>query len=99
MLNFHKPSIDDYGWIHDILYPANLPGADNTFHNMYFWECYYGEVGLAEGFVTQHLTQDGCPRTVFRPIFIRREMATCGPPWRRSCRTQSSAEKNSACAA
>ena len=59
MLNFHKPSIDDYGWIHDILYPANLPGADNTFHNMYFWECYYGEVGLAEGFVTQHLTQDG----------------------------------------
>ena len=26
---------------------------------MYFWECYYGEVGLAEGFVTQHLTQDG----------------------------------------
>ena len=44
MLNFHKPSISDYTWIHDILYPANLPGADNTFHNMYFWECYYGEV-------------------------------------------------------
>ena len=59
MLNFHKPSIDDYGWIHDILYPANLPGADNTFHNMYFWECYYGEVAEVCGHVTQRLSQDG----------------------------------------
>ena len=40
MLNFHKPSIADYGWIHDITYPANLPGVDMSFHNMYFWECY-----------------------------------------------------------
>ena len=47
MLNFHKPSIDDYNWIHDILYPANLPGADNTFHNMYFWECYYDDAFAA----------------------------------------------------
>ena len=37
MLNFHKPSIADYGWIHDITYPANLPGVDMSFHNMYFW--------------------------------------------------------------
>ena len=59
MLNFHKPSIDDYGWIHDILYPANLPGADNTFHNMYFWECYYGEVAEVCGHVTQRLSQRG----------------------------------------
>ena len=59
MLNFHKPSIDDYGWIHDILYPANLPGADNTFHNMYFWECYYGEVAEVCGHVTQRLSQNG----------------------------------------
>ena len=36
MLNFHKPSIADYGWIHDITYPANLPGVDMSFHNMYF---------------------------------------------------------------
>ena len=49
MLNFHKPSIADYGWIHDITYPANLPGADMSFHNMYFWECYYGEVAQAAG--------------------------------------------------
>ena len=86
MLNFHKPSIDDYGWIHDILYPANLPGADNTFHNMYFWECYYGEVAEVCGHVTQRLSQDGVSTYLY-------------PPWRRSCRTQSSAEKNSACAA
>ena len=59
MLNFHKPSIDDYNWIHDILYPANLPGADNTFHNMYFWECYYGEVAEVCGHVTQRLSQRG----------------------------------------
>ena len=59
MMNFHKPSIDDYGWIHDILYPANLPGADNTFHNMYFWECYYGEVAEVCGHVTQRLSQNG----------------------------------------
>ena len=59
MLNFHKPSIDDYNWIHDILYPANLPGADNTFHNMYFWECYYGEVAEVCGHVTQRLSQNG----------------------------------------
>ena len=42
MLNFHKPSIADYGWIHDIRI-LNLPGVDMSFHNMYFWECYYGE--------------------------------------------------------
>ena len=59
MLNFHAPSAKDYEWIHPILYRAGLPGADYTFQSMYFWECYYGEVGLAEGFVTQHLTQDG----------------------------------------
>ena len=35
MLNFHKPSIADYGWIHDITYPANLPGVDMSFHYMY----------------------------------------------------------------
>ena len=60
MLKFHKPSIADYAWITDILSRAELPGADNTFHNMYFWECYYGEVAEAAGFVTQLLTQDGC---------------------------------------
>ena len=59
MLNFHKPSIADYGWIHDITYPANLPGVDMSFHNMYFWECYYGEVAQAAGFVTQRLSKDG----------------------------------------
>ena len=59
MLNFHAPSAKDYEWIHPILYRVGLPGADYTFQSMYFWECYYGEVGLAEGFVTQHLTQDG----------------------------------------
>ena len=59
MLNFHAPRADDYAWLYPILSRAKLPGADNTFHNMYFWECYYGEVGLAEGFATQHLTQDG----------------------------------------
>ena len=59
MLNFHKPSIADYEWIHKIVYPANLPGADNTFHNMYFWECYYGEVAETHGFVTQRLSQNG----------------------------------------
>ena len=59
MLNFHKPSIADYEWIHKILYPANLPGADMTFHNMYFWECYYGEVAEVNGFVTQRFSQEG----------------------------------------
>ena len=59
MLNFHKPTMDDYPWICDILYPAGLPGADNTFHNIYFWECYYGEVAEVNGFVTQRLSQDG----------------------------------------
>ena len=60
MLSFHAPTVGDYPWIQPILYRAGLPGADNTFHNIYFWECYYGDVGLAEGFVTQHLSQDGC---------------------------------------
>lgn len=59
MLNFHVPTARDYEWIQPILYKAGLPGADNTFQSMYFWDGYYGEVGLAEGFVTQHLTQDG----------------------------------------
>ena len=68
MLNFHKPSIADYGWIHDITYPANLPGVDMSFHNMYFWECYYGEVAQAAGF--------GCRKTAFRRIFIPRARAT-----------------------
>ncbi len=57
MLNFHAPTARDHEWIQPILYRAGLPGADNTFQSMYFWECYYGDVGLAEGFVTQHLTQ------------------------------------------
>lgn len=94
MLNFHKPSIDDYGWIHDILYPANLPGADNTFHNMYFWECYYGEVAEVCGHVTQRLSQRGVS-TYLYPA----GNGDVRPPWRRSCRTQSSAARNSACAA
>ena len=59
MLNFHAPTARDYEWIQPILYKAGLPGADNTFQSMYFWDGYYGEVGLAEGFVTQHLTQGG----------------------------------------
>ena len=59
MLNFHAPTARDYEWIQPILYKAGLPGADNTFQSMYFWDGYYGEVGLAEGFVTQHLRQDG----------------------------------------
>lgn len=65
MLNFHKPSVQDYDWIHDILYPADLPGADNTFHNMYFWECYYGEVAKLDGFVTQRLSQNGVSTYLF----------------------------------
>ena len=59
MLNFHAPTARDYEWIQPILYKAGLPGADNTFQSMYFWDGYYGEVGLAEGFVTQYLRQDG----------------------------------------
>lgn len=59
MLQFHAPSVRDYEWIHPILSRAELPGADMTFQNMYFWECYYGEVGPVEGFVTQHLRQGG----------------------------------------
>ena len=59
MLSFHAPSVDDYDWLYPVLYRAGLPGADNTFQNMYFWECYYGDVGMAEGFATQHMTQDG----------------------------------------
>lgn len=59
MLNFHAPTVRDYEWIQPILYKAGLPGADNTFQSMYFWDGYYGEVGLAEGFVTQYLRQDG----------------------------------------
>lgn len=59
MLQFHAPSVRDYEWIHPILSRAELPGADMTFQNMYFWECYYGEVGQAEGFVTQRLRQGG----------------------------------------
>ena len=65
MLNFHKPSVQDYDWIHEILYPADLPGADNTFHNMYFWECYYGEVAQLGGFVTQRLSQNGVSTYLF----------------------------------
>ena len=65
MLNFHKPSVQDYDWIHEILYPADLPGADNTFHNMYFWECYYGEVAQLGGFVTQRLSQSGVSTYLF----------------------------------
>ncbi len=65
MLNFHKPSVQDYDWIHEILYPADLPGADNTFHNMYFWECYYGEVAQLDGFVTQRLSQSGVSTYLF----------------------------------
>ena len=65
MLNFHKPSVQDYDWIHEILYPADLPGADNTFHNMYFWECYYGEVAQLGGFVTQRLSQGGVSTYLF----------------------------------
>ena len=65
MLNFHKPSVQDYDWIHEILYPADLPGADNTFHNMYFWECYYGEVAKLGGFVTQRLSQGGVSTYLF----------------------------------
>ena len=65
MLNFHKPSVQDYDWIHEILYPADLPGADNTFHNMYFWECYYGEVAKLDGFVTQRLSQNGVSTYLF----------------------------------
>ena len=60
MLNFHAPGAGDYEWLYPILYRAALPGADYTFQSIYFWECYYGDVGLAEGFVTQHLSQDGC---------------------------------------
>ena len=59
MLSFHAPCVRDYEWIRPILYNAALPGADMTFQSIYFWESYYGEVGLAEGFVTQHLRQDG----------------------------------------
>ena len=65
MLNFHKPSVQDYDWIHEILYPADLPGADNAFHNMYFWECYYGEVAQLGGFVTQRLSQNGVSTYLF----------------------------------
>ena len=65
MLNFHKPSVQDYDWIRDILYPADLPGADNTFHNMYFWECYYGEVAKLDSFVTQRLSQNGVSTYLF----------------------------------
>ena len=65
MLSFHKPSVQDYDWIHEILYPADLPGADNTFHNMYFWECYYGEVAQLGGFVTQRLSQSGVSTYLF----------------------------------
>ncbi len=57
MLQFHAPTVEDYAWIYPILYKAALPGADDTFHNIYFWECYYGQVALAEGFVTQRLRQ------------------------------------------
>lgn len=65
MLNFHKPSIKDYSWISPILYPADLPGADNTFCSMYFWESYYGDVAEVEGFVTQRLCQNGCCTYLF----------------------------------
>ena len=65
MLNFHKPSVQDYDWIHEILYPADLPGADNTLHKMYFWECYYGEVAKLDGFVTQRLSQNGVSTYLF----------------------------------
>ena len=54
MIEFHEPTIADRAWMQPILYAANLPGADYTFNNMYFWSEYYGEVGLAAGMLTQH---------------------------------------------
>lgn len=54
MIEFHQPTITDRAWIQPILYAANQPGADYTFNNMYFWSEYYGGVGLAAGFLTQH---------------------------------------------
>lgn len=58
MLEFHAPAVRDFEWLQPILYRAGFPGADYTFQSIYFWDGYYGEVGLAEGFVTQHLCQN-----------------------------------------
>lgn len=58
MLRFHKLSVSDFERLYPVLYRADCAGADTGFHNMYFWDCYYGEVGYVADFVTQHITQE-----------------------------------------
>ena len=60
MLNFHAPSAKDYECDPSDFCTARLTRRGlHLPEHVFPLECYYGEVGLAEGFVTQHLTQDG----------------------------------------
>lgn len=59
MLTFYDLSAGDFDRLSPILYRAGCAGADTGFHNMYFWDCYYGQAGEVCGMITQHITQDG----------------------------------------
>ena len=59
MIAFRPLTLEDYPQVHALLQRGCYPGADYTFNNMYLWACYYGELGYAEGFLTQHVLWNG----------------------------------------
>ena len=59
MLNFYTPGVQDFERVHSILCRAGLANADDTFQSIYCWEDYFGKLGFAGDFVTQHLSRGG----------------------------------------
>lgn len=58
MISFHSPTPADFAWVREILKSDPHPGADYTFHNMLFWQGYYGKIARMGGLLTQAAAYD-----------------------------------------
>ncbi len=59
MISFHKAEAADRAWAHEILKACTYPGAEYAFSCMYLWSDYFGELGRAGEFLTQHASWRG----------------------------------------
>lgn len=86
-MELHFPTAADLPRVYPLLAAQEQPAADYSFYAMLFWQQYYGELAVIDGFVTQCAEWDGrfvclypCGEGELRPVIeaLRREAARRG---------------------